>query len=652
MYVKHSYPQEFTDLMMHLRAKLPEELLVLDGISDGHLDIHESSKRFFNNNSAVADASIDSNANVADHSVINYNFEIGKALMKFNSYYNIWKYLKQEHGLETANKIIEMQLSGDIYINDAWDVGRPYCFNYSTYDIALEGLKMGDRIQPLPPKSLYSFVRQVEQFTVYAANSTLGATGLADLLIVISYYVERLAENHVRSGESGKSEVPTIFGEPHYRFASMEDAWSYVREVLASLIYTLNWQFRGNQSPFTNVSLYDDEFLNEMLPEYRFADGWTPSKTTVKQVQKLFMEVMNEELRRAPVTFPVTTACFAVDDDKNIIDEDFAQLVAEQNLEFGFINIYCGKSSTLSSCCRLRSDKDNEYFNSFGAGSSKIGSLGVVTMNLPRMAVRHKDEPDPVRGFFDGVLTLVRVCAAVNNAKRKFLAKRIRDGVLPLYDLGFMDLKRQYSTCGVTGLYEACEILGYDMTSQRGQEFVMQLLQKINAMNDSMAESFNAPHNCEQVPAENSSVKLARKDAVMGYEHDATGHYYSNQFIPLIVNADMLDRIKLQGKFDSEFSGGAICHLNVAERIEDPKKIVKLIKQCAKKGVVYWAINYRINRCAYGHMSVGSSDKCGVCGNPVEDTFTRVVGFLTNTKHWHEVRRHHDWPHRQFYDEV
>ncbi len=147
------------------------------------------------------------------------------------------------------------------------------------------------------PKSLYSFVRQVEQFTVYAANSTLGATGLADLLIVMAWFVDKIKKDQA---------------DHHYAFLNQEEAWVYVEEVLSSFIYTLNWQFRGNQSPFTNVSLYDHKFLEELVPHYQI-DGEAPNIETVWQLQKLFMEIMNEELRRAPLTFPVTTACFAVD---------------------------------------------------------------------------------------------------------------------------------------------------------------------------------------------------------------------------------------------------------------------------------------------------------------------------------------------------
>ena len=124
--------------------------------------------------------------------------------------------------------------------------------------------------------------------------------------------------------------------------------------------------------------------------------------------------------------------------------------------------------------------------------------------------------------------------------------------------------------------------------------------------------------------AENSSIKLATKDKYLGY-NDGRYELYSNQFIPLVTNADMLDRIRLQGLFDKHFSGGAICHLNLGEQIS-PKTMADMIRTCAKMGVVYWAVNYQLNQCVNGHMTVGTTDVCTVCGKEIENKYTRVVG--------------------------
>ena len=633
-----SYDEGFCSLLERLRSAYPAELFRIEGIHPDQLDINAVSRDYFKTSdrkgSATADHSIDPNANVSGRDVITFNYEVPKSLMKLNSLYNLWKTMKELYGRDDADQAIEHEINGTLYINDVWDIGRPYCFNYSTYDIALEGLKMGGRLTIDPPKSLNAFLRQVEQFTVYAANSTLGATGLADLLIVVSRYVD---------------DILTTGYDHHIKIGKAPRVWTYVKESLTSLIYTLNWEFRGNQSPFTNVSVYDRRFLEQLVPAYLIG-GTAPDIGTVEKVQDLFLDAYNETLARTPITFPVVTACFSAghgsDGSRQIQDTDFLKKIARHNLKYGFINIYCGESSTLSSCCRLRSSiSDLGYSNTFGAGSTKIGSLGVVTLNLPRLA-------RTAEGSFPAFLGLLRqstgTASRINHAKRTFIKDRIERGSLPLYTLGFMDLSRQYSTCGFTGLHEALSILGFDMLTEEGLQAAEDTLTVINETNAKLSKLLGTPHNMEQVPAESSAVKLAKKDALLGLNPEGIP-LYSNQFLPLWEEgADLLDRIRVQGRLDGHCTGGAICHLNVATEITDPAVMEALIHHAAASGAVYFAVNYQINRCAQGHMTVGRDDACPVCGAPVIDTFTRVVGFLTNTKHWNKTRREHDWPERTF----
>lgn len=573
---------------------------------------------------------------VTDKMIIGYSTVCRKASRKGNA--NGSKSNWGKNGTKVLKKI---PMDAPEYVYDiTTESGQFYCqgliqhncFNYSTYDIMLNGLSMVNKIKCEPPKYLYSFKSQLEQFVVLASNSTLGATGLADLLVVMSYYVKNILNS--------KSDA-------HFYFRNEEDCWSYVKENLVSFIYTINQPMRANQSPFTNVSVYDDSFLNKLHDDYIFPDGSSPDIEIVKKLQDLYLTVMNEELGRTPITFPVTTACFSIDTENNIIDEKFLSFIAKHNQKWGFINIYCGESSTLSSCCRLRSEQKSEYFNSFGSGSSKIGSLGVCSINLPRIAIKSNGDEDK---FFEMLAYFVGVASKINNAKRHIIQKRINNGNEPLYTLGFMDISHQYSTLGVNGCYEMLQVLGYDVLTEEGSAFFLKVIDFINNENKKYEKQYNAPHNTEQVPAENLSIKMVEKDRIMGY--DLGCDLYSNQFIPLITNADMLDRIRLQGKFDKHFSGGAICHLNVDTPIEDVTQIEDLIRVCAKKGVVYFAINYVLQQCVNGHMTVGNAHKCPICNNEIAGTYTRVVGFLTNIKNWHIVRREKDFPNRQFYDNI
>lgn len=632
MYLKITYESEFDDLIMHLKSKYPAKLFDMDGIGE-QTDLSKFSKRFFSS-STTSDVSIDANANVDDISVIAYSTELPKPFFRLNSYYILWKELKRLYGHQSANEIIEMQLIGDIYVHDFHGIasGMPYCFNYSTYDILTKGLPMVKKIKSLPPKYLYAFKSQLEQFTVIASNSTLGATGLADMLVVMSYFANNILKT--------KSDA-------HFKFNTEEDCWTYIRENLVSFIYTINQPMRANQSPFTNISVYDRYFLEKVCEDYIFPDLSSPNMDIVQRLQEMYLQIMNEELKRTPITFPVTTACFSVDENRNIKDEEFAKFIAKYNKEFGFINIYTGDSSTLSSCCRLRSEQGSEYFNSFGSGSSKIGSLGVVSINFPRIAIKSKGNTEE---FYKELKKIIGVCAKINNAKRHIVKKRIENGNLPLYTQGFMELSKQYSTVGVNGFYECIEILGKSILTEEGQKLGLDIIEAINQENKTFENKYNAPHNVEQVPAENMSIKMAEKDKFLKLQD--IYDIYSNQFIPLVLNADLLDRIKLQGLFDSHFSGGAICHINVDTKINDENLIVDLIKTCARMGVIYWAINYNLQECENSHMSIGKNEKCSVCGGNIVNNFTRVVGFLTNTKNWHKVRREQDYPNRKFYNGV
>jgi len=621
MYFKVSWDEEFDTLMMHLYGKYGRELFTIDGVGD-QMDLNKFAKNFFTNKNATADVSVDANANVTSKTSVEYNFEMSKPFTRYNSYFLLWKELRKNYGLLVANRIIELQLTGSIYINDFVDVARPYCFNYSTYDIYCNGLDgVSSRLHIGAPQNLSTFLRQVEQFMVVAANSTLGATGFADLLIVASKYVDKILE----TGKDGHVEI----GNPN----------EYVKQKLTEFIYTVNWEYRGNQSPFTNVSLFDDTFLDSLCPDY------DANKETVKMLQKIYTEIMNEEMRRTPLTFPVTTACFCVDENREIKDKEFLKFIAEADKEFGFINMYNGNTSTLSSCCRLRSNTDNPYFNSFGAGQSKIGSLGVVTANLPRVAYAAKGNYNK---FLADVKDLFDVARRVNSCKRKIISKRIESGAAPLYTLGFMDLSKQYSTFGLVGINEAVQLLGYDILTKEGQDIVVDLLNHINIWIDEAEKKEKAPHNIESIPAESSAAKLAKKDRYLGYNINVA--LYSNQFIPLTTKADMFDRLNLQGLFDSKFSGGAIAHINIGSKIEDTDTIVHLIEYAAKQGVVYWALNMKLYCCPNKHTWVGT-EHCPMCGNHWESEISRVVGFFTSIKNWIPVRREYDWPNRQFYNE-
>lgn len=638
-----SYKKDFKDLMLGLEKKYGADLIEENGIGS-QLDISKSSKKFFKA-FTTADVSVDANANVTDKSVISHKIETAKPFHLINSYYRLWKEIKKIETKEKADWIVESQIKGRMYINDfvGFSSAMAYCFNYSTYDTATMGIPsvFDGRGGSEPPKNLMSFLGQIELFSLIAGNSTLGATGLADLLIVIAIYMDKMLQNKE---------------DAHVPMVDDKACWQYMESMLTGFIYRLNQPYRGSQSLFSNVSVYDSNFIDGMLEGDAYSIiiddvKYSAKKEIVQKVQEIYLDIMNREMARKPITFPVTTACFSIDENNEIQDDAFLKFISEKNLKFGFINIYAGKSSTLSSCCRLRSERDNgEYFNSFGSGSTKIGSLGVATGNLPQLATICKGAENPSDEFLHRIKDLVLDCQLVNQAKRNIIKRTIKAGSQPLYSLGYMELKRQYSTFGVIGLYEALEILGYDIMTKEGQDYVLEILNVINTTNKELQDKYKAPQNCEQIPGENVSVKLAKKDRALGYNDKYT--LYSNQFIPLIKRVNMFDRIAIQALFDKYFSGGAICHLNVNQEINDVNTMQNLIHASVKEGVVYFAVNFVLQECENKHMFVGNVDTCPHCGGKIIGTFTRVVGFLTKVDNWIPERREVDFPNRQFYGKV
>lgn len=628
-----SYQEEFRAVMCEMLDKFGEEIFNLSGIGE-QLDINQAMKKMANA-SSVANGSIDSNANAGGTTAVTIASEFAKPHALIQSYYRLWKWLKKNRGLDIANKFVEAQLSGKIYVNDMHYISypAPYCYNHSCLTIAQKGLiGLDTKNDTKPPKYLRSYFDIMEAYLLVAGNSTAGATGIANLIVVSTIFLKKM--------------IDSGFVDSHVHLNSEEDCWQYYKEELTSFIYRLNQACRGgSQSLFTNVSIFDKHFLENIIPNtFVMIDDnvYMTDFETVKRAQEVYIDIMLEEAKRVVHTFPVTTACFSTKLNEgtgkyDIQDKEFLDFICEKNEATGFINLYGGDTSILSSCCRLRSDTSNQFFNSFGGASDQIGSMGVVAINLPQLAFRFiKDE----EGFETELADLVTLAQEVNYAKRCLLQSSIKKGHLPLYSNGYMDLGKQFSTVGFIGLYEACEIMGYDNTSDEGVKFGLHILDVINTINDEIAHKYKIPVNLEGIPGENTCVKLAVKDKVLGFNNQYK--MYSNQFIPLSKRCNIFDRVKLSGAYDSQCSGGSIMHITIDSKVS--KETMKdFVISTLGAGVKYFAFNYKINQCKdCSHIFVGEHEVCPECGSKELEKFTRVVGFLTKISQWSQTRQEED----------
>ena len=628
-----SYQEEFRAVMCEMLDKFGEEIFNLSGIGE-QLDINQAMKKMANA-SSVANGSIDSNANAGGTTAVTIASEFAKPHALIQSYYRLWKWLKKNRGLDIANEFVEAQLSGKIYVNDMHYISypAPYCYNHSCLTIAQKGLiGLDTKNDTKPPKYLRSYFDIMEAYLLVAGNSTAGATGIANLIVVSTIFLKKM--------------IDSGFVDSHVHLNSEEDCWQYYKEELTSFIYRLNQACRGgSQSLFTNVSIFDKHFLENIIPNtFVMIDDnvYMTDFETVKRAQEVYIDIMLEEAKRVVHTFPVTTACFSTKLNEetgkyDIQDKEFLDFICEKNEATGFINLYGGDTSILSSCCRLRSDTSNQFFNSFGGASDQIGSMGVVAINLPQLALRFiKDE----EMFETELADLVTLAQEVNYAKRCLLQSSIKKGHLPLYSNGYMDLGKQFSTVGFIGLYEACEIMGYDNTSDEGVKFGLHILDVINTINDEIAHKYKIPVNLEGIPGENTCVKLAVKDKVLGFNNQYK--MYSNQFIPLSKRCNIFDRVKLSGAYDSQCSGGSIMHITIDSKVS--KETMKdFVISTLGAGVKYFAFNYKINQCKdCSHIFVGEHEVCPECGSKELEKFTRVVGFLTKISQWSQTRQEED----------
>lgn len=637
-----SYQKDFKEFMYKMVDKYGVDILNLNGIGE-QLDINKAIKKMMSS-TTMADTSVDSNSNtniVTSGAVFT---ETCKAHSLIHNHYRVWKFMKKNHGLEYANDLMERKISGQIYINDLSGF-YPYCFNFDPIHFALYGIpkKLDGKGESLPPQHMESFFGILEDILPIFAKNLAGACGIATLFPVLSIYVQKALL------EGNKIDEIQLKDE--------QAVWDFLKVKLTSLLYNLNRPARdGSQSLFTNVSIMSPTFLQETCKDMTlvFKNGMviTADVGTTLRIQDIWIDVFNKESERRLFTFPVQTLSIATIEDENgrpkIVDTDFYNEMMKKNIKLGAMNVYAGDSSTLSSCCRLRSDKAKVFTNSLGGSSSNIGSFGVCTVNLATLALRYKGDIDK---FYTELDKNIEYAQEINRCKMNFIKRDIKNGNLPMYDLRFVELDKQYATLGINGLYECCQELGYDYRLKENRNFVKSLLQHINTLNDKLGEKMNHIVNVEQIPAENVAVKLANIDKKLGL--NSKYDIYANQFIPLDITTEggILDRISIQGELDEYFSGGSILHINLDQECKDEDLFLELGKYAIENGVRYFGINYATNHCNNcGGTFVGKLEECPHCQSKNFETWCRTVGYMVPVENYNKVRRQ-EFERRVFYKE-
>lgn len=428
-----------------------------------------------------------------------------------------------------------------------------------------------------------------------------------------------------------------------------------ILQQFQNVTYSLNFPYRGGQSSFTNFSVMDRGFMDSLFKSYVYVmDGTVPVIDSVIELSKLYFEYYTKiNSEEGIFTFPVTTLAISIDEDKNYIDPEFAKWSAEINSQKALANMFMGPSTIFSSCCRLANDfskvSDNGFQNSFGVGGLSIGSHRVCGINLARLGIIEKESNDVNHKRLNHNLELVH---AVLYSHRQLIKERVEQGVLPLYTYNWMNINRQYSTIGLIGAYEYVSNQGLDISTDDG---VNKLKEALKIMETSIVDwqdkesKEKCIYNIEQVPGETIAIRSCKCDLILGYNPN-NYELYSNQYIPLIKDVSIYDRLKLQGIFDNFTTGGAICHINVNDdKPISPDQFYNLMNVAKSMGVRYWAINYAFSECEDNHFTICNGEECPVCGKKIINKYTRVVGFLTSVNGWSKTRREFEFPNRKFY---
>lgn len=647
MQITFSYEKRFSKFLEYLKEKYGESLLDLEEIGES-LDIEKFTESFLINN--ISDSSVDTNANVRSKHIGTYFVNLPKPYTRLHSIYMIWRKLKELFDLSTANEFVESQINGALYVHDLHHSGyMPYCYAYSLEKVVKEGLQFIDTIKSAPAKHLSTFVQHVIQFVMFASNQSSGAVGLPDFFVWMWYFVKK----DIEEGFIPKGKID----------------W-YIKQHFQIIVYSLNQPIRTNQAPYTNFTYLDRNYINSIFEGERYPDGSLITKYTedIIKLQKRFWEWAVKEREKQMFTFPVMTASFLYKDGK-FLDEDSAKFINSVNMKWQDTNWYISDSiDAVASCCRLTSSTksmknlevqldeinyNNELkgmMNSIGGSDLNIGSFKVVTINLPRIALESGSD---TRRFMDVLKDRVSLAQKVLTAVREIIKERISQGLLPLYSKGLMDLNRQYGTIGIIGVWEAASIMNLTQTSfeginytKKGENFISGLLDTIKQLLEKGKGKYGFTFNIEQVPGEKAAVTLAEKDRLI-FNLEDYFEIYSNQWLPLTANTDVLNRIRLSGIFDKKVSGGAILHVNLDNQFRNEEESWKMVNLIAKMGVIYFAFNTRISVCSEGHAFYGNN--CPVCGRSKADEFTRIVGYLVPVSGFNRKRRVVEYPKRKFY---
>ncbi len=534
-------------------------------------------------------------------------------------------------------KIKEAHLRGDFHIHDL-QVLSVYCVGWDLWDLLLNGFRgVPGKIESRPPKHFTSALGQVVNFLYTLQGESAGAQAFSNFDTLLA---------------------------PFIRYDRL--SYEQVKQAIQEFVYNLNIPTRtGFQAPFTNLTfdlkvspIYKDQavLIGGELKDAVYGEF----QEEIDMLNRAFFEVMVEGDAKGRVfTFPIPTYNITRDFEWDDVKYDgLWKMTAKYGIPYfaNFVNSEMKPEDIRSMCCRLRLDLSRleRKGGSFFGANPLTGSIGVVTINMPRLGYLSKSEEE----FFQRLSELMDLAMESLEIKREVLEELTEKGLYPYSRFYLRDIKSRFgqywknhfSTIGLVGMNEAClNLFGVSIAEPEGRDFAIRVL---DFMRDKLLEfqkKTGNNYNLEATPAESTAYRLAKLDKRFfpdilvanedNYRKGAEPFYTNSTQLPVDYTDDPFLVLEHQEELQIRYTGGTVIHFFVGERIEDTEALKNFVRKvCERYRIPYFTITPTFSVCPnHGYLS-GEYQSCPYCGSKTE-VYSRVVGYLRPVHQWNEGKR-------------
>ena len=561
--------------------------------------------------------------------------------------YSVGGLILSNSGAITANywlseiydeEICRAHKNADIHIHDL-SMLTGYCAGWSLKQLIQEGLGgIPGRITSAPAKHLSVLCNQMVNFLGIMQNEWAGAQAFSSFDTYLAPFVRT---DHLTYPE--------------------------VKKCIESFVYGVNIPSRwGTQAPFTNITL-DWTVPNDLknLPaivggkEMDFTYG--DCKEEMDMINRAFIETMIEgDAEGRGFQYPIPT--YSITRDFDWSETENNKLLFEMTAKYGtpyfsnYINSDMEPSDVRSMCCRLRLDlrelrKKSGGF--FGSGES-TGSVGVVTINMPRIAYLSENKEE----FYKRLDRLMDLSARSLHIKRTVITKLLNEGLYPYTKRYLGTFENHFSTIGLIGMNEAClnaKWLRQDLTHKEAQEFTKEVLNHMRERLSDYQEEYGDLYNLEATPAESTTYRLAKHDVaqfpdiITAAEKNGTPYYTNSSHLPVGYTDDVFEALDIQDELQTLYTSGTVFHTFLGEKLPDWRSAASLVRKIAENyKLPYYTMSPTYSICKnHGYLS-GEQFKCPYCGEEAE-VYSRITGYYRPVKNWNDGKTQ-EFKERKVYD--